>query len=101
MLDFRKRYRIKLNTIAALARIAVLCISVVLAGCERNLETANFNVYFYYPDNREEYLGLVKGLSACQNAAWSRANSLNMERANWSYICCLKTISSECAEKHK
>jgi hypothetical protein len=63
----------------------------------------DFNVYFYYPNmTREEFLGLVRGLAACQSAASSRASSLNMTRAaGWSYICCKKTSSSNCESKHK
>ncbi len=75
-----------------------------LAGCwEENLEQAEFNAYFYYPNNgREEFLGLVKGLSACQSTASAGAASLNMSRSTgWSYICCKKTASSSCESKHK
>ena len=75
-----------------------------LIGCgEEDLEQADFNAYFYFPDNnREEFLGLVKGLSACQRVAGARATSLNMSRSSgWSYICCKKTLSSNCESKHK
>lgn len=83
--------------------IAVLMMAG-LTGCgEEDLERADFNVYFYFPDNsREEFLGLVKGLSACQRAAGARATSLNMSRSTrWSYICCKKTSSSDCESKHR
>ncbi len=73
----------------------------VIGSCTEPKETATFNAYFYYPDNREEYLGQLRGLSACQMAAGSRASALGIERAHWGYICCLKTSKSECAEKHK
>jgi hypothetical protein len=79
-------------------------IAIVLAGCsEENLERADFNAYFYYPNNgREEFLGQVRGLSACQSAASAKAASLNMNRSSgWSYICCKKTSSSNCESKHK
>ena len=89
-------------------RFTALSFAVLLAGgltgCgEENLERADFNAYFYYPDNnREEFLGLVTGLSACQRAASARAASLNMSRSTgWSYICCKKTSSSSCESKHK
>lgn len=76
---------------------------LALTGCgEENLEKATFNAYFYYPNAREEFLGLVQGLSVCQRTAHSRANSLNMSSsAGWSYICCKKTANSSCASKHK
>ena len=50
------------------SRIAVVVVlSIWLPGCwEENLENADFNAYFYHPNNeREEFLGLVRGLSAC------------------------------------
>ncbi len=72
-----------------------------LSGCERNLGSSSFNVYFYYPDNREEFLGQAAGLPLCGSLARSKASSLNMSGANWGYVCCLKTSSSECAEKHR
>ncbi len=67
------------------------------------LESSTFNVYFYYPSGKEIYLGQVRGLSSCQNSAWShsRNNDKNESPGNWSYICCLQTSSSSCAEKHK
>ncbi len=79
-------------------------LAVGLTGCSKeDLEKADFNAYFYYPDNnREEFLGLVRGLSACQSAAGARASSLNMTRSTgWSYICCKKTSSSSCESKHR
>ena len=67
------------------------------------LDTATFNVYFWYPNNsNEQYLGIAKGLDQCGAMASSHANSKNLSRGDgWSYICCLKTSSSECAEKHR
>lgn len=84
-----------------LSSLIGLCLVALLSGCERNLETSSFNVYFYYPDNREEFLGQVTGLAACGSLAHSKASLLNMSSANWGYVCCLKTSSSECAEKHR
>ena len=82
----------------------ILLMSIVLiftSGFFHSLEDKKFNVYFYYPNGRELHLGVVKGLSACQDSAWAKAQSLRMQNANWSYICCLKTRSSECKSKHK
>ena len=89
--------------------IVVFLVAVGLAGCgEENLEKADFNVYFYYPKSsgetvqREEFLGLVTGLSSCQRASSSKAASLNMSRSSdWSYICCKKTSTSNCESKHR
>lgn len=70
---------------------------------ERNASTANFNVYFWYPnDSNEHYLGIAKGLDQCGAIASDHAISKNLTRSDgWSYICCLKTSSSECEEKHR
>lgn len=88
-----------------MARLFVFgLLALGLAGCfEEDLEKADFNAYFYYPNNGPEvFLGLVRGLSACQSAAAYRATSLNMSRSTgWSYICCKKTSSSSCESKHR
>ncbi len=68
---------------------------------DRAIENSQYNAYFYYPNDREEYLGQVDGLSACQSAAWAKARSLSMVDANWSYICCRITRSSSCESKHR
>jgi hypothetical protein len=67
------------------------------------LENSTFNVYFYYPGGKEKYLGQVRGLSSCQSSAWafSRNPNDNDVSGGWSYVCCLQTSSSSCAEKHK
>lgn len=80
--------------------IAIVFVPVLFTSCTQNLESAEFNAYFYYPDNREELIGTVTGLSSCQAAASSKADSLKI-KDNWDYICCLKTSSSGCKSKHK
>ena len=68
------------------------------------LESSTFNVYFYFTDGKEYYLGKSRGLSQCQSMARSYANEKSSDgasRYNWSYICCLQTANSSCAEKHK
>ena len=69
----------------------------------KQLEKATYNAYFYFPDgNKEYYLGLAEGLSQCGAMAHSYASSKQFSRdSGWSYICCLKTKDSECAEKHR
>jgi hypothetical protein len=79
-------------------------IALIFSQCtERNPSAATFNVYFWYPNNsNEQYLGTAKGLDQCGDIASSHAISKNLSRSDgWSYICCLKTSSSECAEKHR
>src|SRR5262245_12189210 len=66
------------------------------------LESQTYNVYFWYPNNeRENYLGQAKGLSGCGSVAHSHALQKQVHATNWSYICCLKTSDSSCAEKHR
>ena len=67
------------------------------------LEKATYNAYFYYPGNtREEYLGTANGLSHCGSMAHAFASSKNLSRSDgWNYVCCLKTATSNCAEKHR
>lgn len=76
-------------------------IVLTLPACDQNLEGASFNALFYYPGGREVPLGRVEGLSSCQRAAGAYAANNNVEGGDWSYICCLRTSSSECASKHK
>jgi len=69
---------------------------------ERAIENSQFNVYFYYPDDKEEYLGAYSGLGGCQSAAYSKADHLDLpQSSSWSYICCRITSSSNCASKHR
>lgn len=82
----------------------IIGIAFIFSQCtEQNPSTATFNVYFWYPNNsNEQYLGIAKGLDQCGAVASSHANSKNLSRGDgWSYVCCLKTSSSECAEKHR
>jgi len=69
---------------------------------ERAIDNSQFNVYFYYPNDKEEYLGEYSGLTGCQSAAYAKAAYLDLPRSSsWSYICCRKTSSSSCASKHR
>ena len=64
-------------------------------------EDVSVNAYFYYPNDKEVYLGQFRGASACQNAAQSFASSKNMTSASWSYICCTIENGSSCYRKIK
>ena len=75
----------------------LLLFCLILSSCKSD----NYNVYFYNSDMDESFLGTVTGLDKCGEVAWSYAHSKNLERGEWSYICCLKTRSSSCAEKHR
>jgi len=61
-------------------------------------EDVNVNAYFYYPNNKEVYLGEMKGASACGDAAYSHASEKNVS-GDWSYICCTIRKGSSCYEK--
>lgn len=89
--------------------------ALFIAGCSKDscreysdhtcaeLEKASFNVYVYPPNGeREHYVGVSSGLSSCGAMAHGFAADNHFQRSNeWSYICCLKTDTSECAEKHR
>lgn len=62
---------------------------------------SNYNVYFYWPDSREEYIGIAKGLESCNAAAVKFANLKKLPAANWGYICCKITSQSSCAVKER
>ena len=64
-------------------------------------EDVSVNAYFYFPDDREVFLGRYKGASSCQVAARNYASSKNMSSANWSYICCTIEKGSSCYRKIK
>ena len=66
------------------------------------IQKANYNAYFYFPNDKEYYLGVANGLSQCGDMAYSYAASKNLSRnREWSYICCMKAKGSECYEKHR
>lgn len=63
-------------------------------------DDVDVNVYFYFPDDREVYLGEVRGASACGSIAHNYAIQANLNRNHqWSYICCTKEAGSECYRK--
>ena len=65
------------------------------------LENAQYNVYFYSPDKEEKNIGLARNLATAKIKSVQYTNSLNLSRdSGWTTTFCLKTKSSECAEKH-
>lgn len=64
------------------------------------LENSTYNVYFYFPDSTEYYLGQSSSLSSCGSSANNYARSRNIGYG-WSWICCLETSNSSCAEAHR
>ena len=67
----------------------------------KQLENSPYNVYFYWPNDREEYLGQSSSLSQCGDMAVNFSYSKEVQNENWGYICCLITKNSSCAEKHR
>ena len=67
----------------------------------KQLENSSYNVYFYWPNDKEEYLGQSYSLSGCGDTAYDFAYRKNISNKNWGYICCLITKNSGCAEKHR
>jgi hypothetical protein len=89
--------------------IGLFSISLALSGCGdscssyskytcEQINRADYNVYFYYPDGKEEYLGEAQGLPQCSAMADAQAQ---MTHAPKSWICCMKTQGSSCEEKHR
>lgn len=69
---------------------------------ERAIENSSYNVYLYFPDGKESYLGEVETLSGCRSFANAGANSAGMAPwSGWTYICCRITSSSGCESKHR
>lgn len=62
-------------------------------------ENVQINVYFYYPNGKEVYLGEVKGVSQCQKTASSFAYIEKQKQSNWDYLCCTIRKGSSCYEK--
>lgn len=62
-------------------------------------EKIPMNVYFYYPQGEEVYLGRVTGISHCQNIATEFAINKRSEQSNWDYLCCTIKRGSACYEK--
>jgi hypothetical protein len=88
--------------------------SVILAGCGdscreysdyscKQIDKATYNVHFSFPDSDKDYeLGQVNGLGACGATAHEYAASKGLSgNSDWSYICCMQTKDSSCAEKHR
>lgn len=86
------------SVIARVITITFL-LAALVAGCSGE-EGNTYNAFFYDPDGREEFVGQVKGLSACQRAAGARAAALGIN-SGWSYICCWQSGGSSCREKHR
>jgi hypothetical protein len=88
-------------------------VTLVIAGCGdecsdysdfscKQIEKATYNVYFYFPDDREYFVGVADGLDQCGSIAYRYATSKNLTRnQDWSYICCMKAKGSDCYEKHR
>lgn len=91
------------------ATLVAACIAA--AGCDecrkysdfscRQIERAEYSVWFYYPSGSEVNLGQADGLQACGATAHNFAASRNLGGADWSYVCCMRAKGSECYEKHR
>ncbi len=68
----------------------------------KEIQKAPYNAYFYFPNDREYYLGVANGLDECGSMAYSYAASKNLNsNREWSYICCMIAKGSDCYEKHR
>lgn len=66
----------------------------------KQLAKATYNVWVDLPERGSKYAGQAVGLDGCEDIADEYAmNDPNHD--GWSYICCLQTKDSSCAEKHR
>jgi hypothetical protein len=62
-------------------------------------EHVDVHAYFYYPNNKEKYLGRYRGADACGSAAYAFAKQKDLSNEKkWSYLCCTIRNGSECYE---
>ncbi|WP_140726551.1 hypothetical protein [Pseudomonas sp. Hp2] len=53
-------------------------------------------------EEREFLLGPTIDLKSCGTLAWNQSVIRQESHSeDWSYVCCLRTKDSECAEKHR
>jgi hypothetical protein len=76
------------------------CSSYSSFSCKQ-IEAADYNVYFYFPSGDEQYLGQANGLRQCSQNAHSFAASKKLSQERWGYICCMIARGSACYEKHR
>ena len=63
-------------------------------------DKVDVNVYFYFPDDREIFLGETRGASSCGDMAHNYAATNKLSRSSkWSYICCTIEKGSSCYRK--
>ena len=80
---------------------------VFLSSCKderKTTETNTYNAYFVQdePEEKKIYVGTVTGLSSCKYIVSDYyAKRRKFYHGAWDYMCCLKTGSSNCAEKHR
>lgn len=66
------------------------------------IQKAEYNVFFYFPDKTEKSLGQTTGLSSCGNMAHEYAYNNHLSTNNdWGYVCCMIANGSSCYEKHR
>lgn len=71
------------------------------------LQEKKYNVFYYEEpasggEMKETFLGEVNGLNSCGTTARTAAFAREDRRqGEWSYICCLKTDTDSCLEKHR
>lgn len=100
-----------MNKTFHLIALALITLSLTSCGDEcssysdyscSEIEKADYNVYFYFPNQTELFLGQATGLGHCGSIAHSYAYEKNLQGNNeWSYICCMIANGSSCYEKHR
>jgi len=91
---------------------SILLMAMVLFACRdecksyskfscMEIEKAQYNVQFIYPDQKEILLGKVSSLSSCKVLAKSFAKDEKILRETWDYKCCMVAEGNSCLEKHR
>ena len=86
---------------------SIIISASLFSGCDNSIDPLPFseyekvtvNAYFYYPNDKEVYLGQMVGASAGGSAARSFTRRKIFPSSNWSYICCTVEKGSECYRK--
>jgi len=94
--------------------LAVATITVGCTGYDRHYDgdfipyaLRGFDVWISWGDDQELYVGRVEasyrtrrqGLLDCNSSAVAEANRMELDPADWGYVCCTVTASSDCVTK--
>lgn len=63
-------------------------------------DKVDVNVYFYFSDGREVFLGETHGATSCGDIAYDFGASKGLHRGDdWGYVCCTIEKGASCYRK--